>query len=199
MYVIYLRRNNINGKCYVGQTSDFRRRKNAWNCLKLRYANKYIDNDRAEFGLENFTVEVLAETDSREEAWNLEQYYIKQYNSIWPNGYNLSTGGAGGSGIQLSDETKAKISENNARFWLGKHHSDEVKQKISENNRNNPKQSKSVYQYTLDGALIRVWPSIRECHRNGYNQGNVAACCRNCYLREGNNIYKNHIWSYEKL
>lgn len=219
MFTIYLRRNSINGKCYVGQTSDFRQREYDWKCLKYRYANKHINNDRAEFGLENFTVEVLAECETRQEAWELEQYYIKQYNSIYPNGYNLSTGGAGSSGvqvsyetklkisealkgIQLSDETKQKMSENNARFWLGRHHSDETKAKISEAMKGIiPKCTppKQVYQYTKDKVLVTIWPSTMECGRNGYSQSAVSQCCNNCYLREGNNIFKDYIWSYEKL
>lgn len=59
--------------------------------------------------------------------------------------------------------------------------------------------SKQVYQYTLDGELVAIWESTAECGRNGYNFGNVAACCRNCFNREGNNVYKNFIWSYTEL
>ena len=42
----------------------------------------------------------------------------------------------------------------------------------------NGKTSKKVLQFTLNGELIREWPSTMECGRNGFNQGNVAACCR---------------------
>lgn len=201
-YTIYLRRNKVNGKCYVGQTSNFERRERQWKCFKLRYANQYITADRAEFGLENFTVEVLAEADTREEAWELEKRFISGFNTIWPTGYNISTGGYGGSGVirkkesnsfygkHHSDETKKKLSQANK----GKHHSEEVKQKISESEINNPKKSKTVYQYTLDGALKQVWPSIAECGRNGYNQRHVCECC-NGKLK----THKGHKWSYFPL
>lgn len=59
--------------------------------------------------------------------------------------------------------------------------------------------SKKVYQYSKDGELIAVWESTIECSRNGFDQGNVAKCCRNCYLIEGNNVYKGYIWSYTPL
>lgn len=59
--------------------------------------------------------------------------------------------------------------------------------------------SKQVYQYTLDGELVKIWSSTCECGRNGFHQGAVAACCRKCFNREGNNIYKGHKWSYEPL
>lgn len=39
-------------------------------------------------------------------------------------------------------------------------------------------QSKKVLQFTKSGDFIREWPSTMECGRNGYSQGNVAACCR---------------------
>lgn len=61
------------------------------------------------------------------------------------------------------------------------------------------KKSKRVYQYTKNGELVGIWESTRECGRQGFNQGNVSACCNNCFKREGNNVYKNYIWSYREL
>lgn len=65
--------------------------------------------------------------------------------------------------------------------------------------------SKQVYQYTLDGKLVNVFPSTRECERNGYNNTNVSACCRGGYFDKKRNKwinakkYKNYIWSYAPL
>lgn len=55
--------------------------------------------------------------------------------------------------------------------------------------------SKRVGAYK-DGELVMIFPSTAEAHRNGYNQGNVCSCCRNCYMREGNNEYKGFNWKY---
>lgn len=63
----------------------------------------------------------------------------------------------------------------------------------------NAKISKQVYQYTIDGKFVKIWPSTKECGRNGFKQGNVAACCRKCYNRGRNDIYKGYKWSYEPL
>ena len=52
--------------------------------------------------------------------------------------------------------------------------------------------SKKVYQYTLDGKFVKEWKSTAECGRNGYNYGNVAACCRGKLKK-----YKNFIWKYK--
>ena len=30
----------------------------------------------------------------------------------------------------------------------------------------------------MEGEFVKEWKSIRECGRNGYDQGHVAACCQ---------------------
>lgn len=55
-------------------------------------------------------------------------------------------------------------------------------------------QSKRVYQYTIDGVLVKVWTSTNECGRNGYCQGWVAACCRG-----ERKTHKGYKWSYIPL
>ena len=42
----------------------------------------------------------------------------------------------------------------------------------------NGKKSKKVLQFTLDGDLIREYPSIMECERNGFNRSSVCLCCQ---------------------
>ena len=42
----------------------------------------------------------------------------------------------------------------------------------------NGKLSKPVLQLSLDGELIREYPSMAECARNGFCQGHVSRCCR---------------------
>ena len=64
-------------------------------------------------------------------------------------------------------------------------------ERISKANTNG-KLSKRVLQFTLDGEFIREWPSTRECGRNGFHQGNVAACCRG-ELKQ----YKGFLWMYK--
>lgn len=55
----------------------------------------------------------------------------------------------------------------------------------------NGKLSKHVYQYTLDGQLVKVWPSLSECGRNGFNIGNISQCCLGKRKQ-----YKGYKWSY---
>ena len=76
-------------------------------------------------------------------------------------------------------------------YLYGKHHTDETKRKISNTNINNPKLSKQVAQYTLDGELVKIWNSTMECGRNGYNQQSVSSCCRGELKK-----HKGYIWKY---
>lgn len=50
---------------------------------------------------------------------------------------------------------------------------------------------KTVYQYTMDGTLVCVYPSAKEAGRQtGYAQTHISACCRG-----KQNCYKGFIWS----
>ena len=55
----------------------------------------------------------------------------------------------------------------------------------------NGKLSKKVLQLTLNGELIREWPSVMEVGRNGFNQGNVCQCCNGKKPQ-----YKGFRWMY---
>ena len=89
---------------------------------------------------------------SEEEMCSDEQYYIKFFNTLWPNGYNLTEGGDGGvpceetrrkisiasKGKKISEEQKKKLSEKmkgRTSPMKGKPMSDEAKKKIGEANK----------------------------------------------------------------
>lgn len=65
----------------------------------------------------------------------------------------------------------------------------------SAKSRTNGKRSKAVGAFK-NGELVFTFPSTKECGRQGFNQGNVWSCCRNCYNRLGNNIYRGYEWRY---
>jgi len=56
------------------------------------------------------------------------------------------------------------------------------------------KQSKPVYQYTLDGVLVCVWASVNEAGRNGFSRGCISECCNG-----KRKSYKGFLWSYTPL
>ena len=125
-YIIY-KYTSPSGKHYIGQTNDIVRRKsqhkktNGCPCFKVA-VDKY--------GFENFKFEILEENLTIEEANIKEEYYINEYNSLAPNGYNLHTGGLNHSISEITRERLriASSGENNPNF--GKQHSEETKAKI---------------------------------------------------------------------
>lgn len=94
-------------------------------------------------------------------------------------------------GKKLSEEYKMKIS----KTLTGFKHTDVTKKKMSELKKgtqlNRVDISKKVSQYTLDGELIKVWDSLMECSRNGFQLGCVSGCCRG--IRK---THKGFIWKY---
>ena len=67
---------------------------------------------------------------SEEEMNNDEKYYIKLYDTLWPNGYNLSKGG---DGVIPCEETRRKISEKIKEKFL---YDEEYRRKIIESHKN---------------------------------------------------------------
>ena len=101
MYNIYIIKNKINDKVYVGKTSksiDERFKAHIKDCVKFSHRKLY--KDMIEFGCENFYIENLDTTDNNNSASELENFYIKKYNS-YHNGYN---GNYGGDGKKLIDD-----------------------------------------------------------------------------------------------
>lgn len=95
--------------------------------------------------------------------------------------------------VNHKDENKLNNNTENLEWCSAKYNSNfgTRNEKVAEKNTNG-KLSKKVLQYTLDGQFVREWESTRECERNGFNQGNVAACCRGELKK-----YKDFIWKYK--
>ena len=54
-----------------------------------------------------------------------------------------------------------------------------INQRRSDKLKNRCDVSKKVRQITYpDRIFVKIWPSTKECGRNGFNQSHVAACCR---------------------
>lgn len=90
---IYIIRNDLNNKVYIGQAIDskmrFQRHKSNG---KHHPGTSLIDDKIFNFGEEHFWYEVLETSENYNER---EKYWIKFYNCITPNGYNQTAGGSG--------------------------------------------------------------------------------------------------------
>lgn len=93
VYCIYLHINKINGKIYVGQTSNLKERwkgsgKNYSGCIKFFRAIK-------KYGWNNFIHKVIYNNLSKDEADRIEKSLIEILDTI-KNGYNIKEGGSDG-------------------------------------------------------------------------------------------------------
>ena len=86
---IYKIINLINNKQYIGQSIDIETR---WQQHKTSNKNYILYQAFKKYGLENFSFEIIEEC-SREKLNETEQYWIKYYNTLTPNGYNMTFGG----------------------------------------------------------------------------------------------------------
>lgn len=89
-YLIYCH-TSPTGKKYIGQTNNYNRR-----CGEHKLANKRCPAFHSaiiKYGWINFTHEILEDGLTLEQSNILEEFYIKKYNTLAPNGYNLQTGG----------------------------------------------------------------------------------------------------------
>lgn len=99
MSYIYKIKNLITSKEYIGYTSrDINRRfyEHKWEAFNTSYEeNKsYLYKSMRKYGTENFLIEEILNFDESENDWReLEKYYIKEYNTLVPNGYNILEGG----------------------------------------------------------------------------------------------------------
>jgi group I intron endonuclease len=132
---IYKITNQITDKSYIGYSDKVEAR---WNDHKHGKGSLLIYQAIKKYGIENLTFEVLAEASESE-----EDAYIQKYNTMAPNGYNLTPGGGlppnhrGKTYTEIYGEEKAieKI-ENFRQLQISrggfgpKKHKEETKQRI---------------------------------------------------------------------
>lgn len=86
MYTIYMITNTIEGKSYIGCTSNLRQR---WKQHFEKSSDSPIVQLLDRYTKDDFVLTVLAdEIEDRREALDLETSLIKEHNTLYPNGYN---------------------------------------------------------------------------------------------------------------
>lgn len=135
LYKIYLITNLSNKKQYVGIT-------------KFSIEERFLQHTRRGFilteaikkyGKEQFSIQLIEQNESIKKGYELEQYYIKEYGTKVPNGYNLTDGGDGLYGVVIGDEDRKrrskvmkKLHKEKRTGMHGKKHTEETKKKMSE-------------------------------------------------------------------
>ena len=204
MYTVYQHKNKINGKVYIGITSQ--KLEQRWGLQGCNYkSSPHFYFAIQKYGWDNFEHNILFTDLTKEQACLKEQELIKEYNSMNREfGYNSTSGGdiftmneetkqkisqamignQNGLGHPCSEEKKEKIS--NAQ--KGRKFTEEHKQKLSEaaKNRHVPcseekkqilkekSHKKSVYCEELD----KIFESVQECSRQlGIPATNISKLC----------------------
>ena len=130
---IYKVTNTVNGKAYIGQTiHDAEKRRIRDHLTGNVSGSRLVKRAIEKYGKDAFTYEILHDGIIPEFLNALEIEAIAKFNTIAPHGYNLTTGGEGGS---PSEETCRKISEANKgenHPMYGKKHSEETCRRMSE-------------------------------------------------------------------
>lgn len=89
---IYKITNLLNQKCYIGQSIHIERR---WQEHCHKSTKSMIGKAIQKYGKENFSFQILEECD--QSLLDIrEAYYIKYFNSLVPNGYNVALIGTNG-------------------------------------------------------------------------------------------------------
>ena len=102
--IVYKITNITNGMVYVGQTTK---------TLSQRWTEHVYDSvgKRRKYGRESFTTETLNVCMDKISLDAVEKFYINTFNTVRPNGYNISLGGTGVMhGRNMGAEARAKIS-----------------------------------------------------------------------------------------
>jgi group I intron endonuclease len=176
--IVYKLFNIVTGKSYIGQTVQPLRRRLSAHASKI--SPWPIGRSIKKYGIENFDIKTLCHCSSKEELDKQETFYINYYNTIRPNGYNLTYGGEGTIGYRHSEETKRKLSVMNK----GKKLTEEQKKKLSISQIGIKKPGTAKYVKEKNTCWWRViTPDNKEliirdmkdfCKKNGLDQGTMS-------------------------
>ena len=171
-----------NGKVYIGMTSL---------PLAERRDCGYQHNPRLQeaislYGWAGFSHEVLIDGLTEQEASEMEQKYISEYDATNPNkGYNVSLGGRSTfRGLKHSEEHKKRMSE----LYRGKHFSDEHLKHLREAHAKERIAVRSVDTY---GRIVNEYDSLGNAANDvGGHKSNISRACKS------GKPYKGVYWRY---
>ena len=121
MGIIYCFTNLVNDKKYIGQSirndnSRYQNHKSAYLRETASDFDSPLHRAFRKYGFENFAYEIIIKDIDNIDLLNeLEIYFIKKYNSLIPNGYNVEPGGKNSSKPK-TQEQKEKLTWGQAKL-----------------------------------------------------------------------------------
>jgi group I intron endonuclease len=181
MGFIYKITNTKNNKCYIGVTTK-KNPNERWvshkSSIKRGIGCPLLMKAFNKYGEDSFKFEVIIICFD-EDVFKFEEEYIKKYNSLSPNGYNVAEGGKSGKnflGKKHSEETKKKIGIKSKEY----HKSPEVKEKhrqimieIQRRIKNGEivRKTEKWYQAIKDGKIGNRGGKIKDETKNKISEG----------------------------
>lgn len=192
MGYIYLVTNKINGMQYVGQSQrtdiedrwrDHKREKPA--------VGSYLCAAYKKYGINNFKFQIICICFD-EDCDRFEEEYIKKFNTIRPNGYNLKSGG---NNSKLSEETKQLISKR-----LKENMTDERRKKLSETHKG--KKISEEHKKILSAKQKQFWQNMspeekQQRLEDRMNNPNYVNSCKKT-LQKGADALKKRVGKFDQ-
>ena len=169
MYQIYKITNKINNMVYIGSSIDVERRwrqhKEASINEKDHHYNYPLMIAFREFGIANFTFEVIETLNNWEEIIKAEHNWIIKENCIFPNGYNQT------------DRTDSPMFDPN------------IAKKVSDTKRE--KYGKRVCEIDKNNNILTIWNSLAEAGEySKLDRFKISDVCNGRRLTTGNRIFR---------
>ena len=203
---IYIIRNTVNGKVYIGQSRRISNREYChFHALeKGTHYNKHLQRSYNTYGRDAFVFEVIEWCDVSE-LDEREKYYIQKYDSMNINkGYNNE--GGGNVGKEVSERMReAKRGENNPMY--GKKPSKETIEKMRKSSRGHNTKLTEEQVYQLKEDLVNGIPQKEVAEKYGLTVAAVGKIqmCKNwqyvhsdinndlIFFHEDERIYKHRM------
>jgi len=114
MGFVYLARNKVNGKLYVGKTTLSLKHRAALHVREaFMDASTLFHRALVKYEVQNFEWAILFESSDNDALLCNEVVLIAMLHTRAPRGYNLTRGGEGIAGLKRSAATRAKIGARN--------------------------------------------------------------------------------------
>ena len=171
------------GLYYIGQTKN----------LRIRHLNHRHDSLRNRQFINSILIkhpEILPETiwmGLSEDTDDAERHYIREYDSLYPNGYNFESGGCRYK--ELSEDVRERISQSVRRKFKSEPN-------VREKQRSSMMTyAKPILQYTMDGEFVREFDSMEEA-RIAVNLKSGAGISQVCNGK-GKNVAGGYQWRFK--